>query len=184
MQVTMAEKQVADFMHIDPKILGIRLATEADIPTITEIYNEAVLNGVATFDTETKSIENRMDWFKQRQKQHPVMVACVGDKVAAWASLNKWSDRAAYDGTAEVSIYVHRDYKGQGIGSLLFAELVNQGEKLGLHYLLSRISQGNDLSIRLHQRNGFAIVGVMHEVGQKFGSYIDVTLMEKVFKNN
>lgn len=184
MQVTMVEKLGKVFMRIDQNVVSFRLATEADIPAITEIYNEAVLNGVATFDTEIKTLENRLIWFKQRGKQHLVMVASVGDIITAWASLNQWSDRAAYDGTAEVSIYVHFQYRDKGIGSVLFTDLINRAEKLGLHYLLSRISQGNDLSIRLHERNGFTIVGIMHEVGQKFGSYIDVTLMEKVFKNN
>jgi phosphinothricin acetyltransferase len=67
------------------------------------------------------------------------------------------------------------------VGSILFPALIAEAKKVGLHYLLARITQGNDLSIRLHQRNGFTTIGVMHEVGFKFGKFLDVTLMEQVF---
>jgi phosphinothricin acetyltransferase len=103
--------------------------------------------------------------------------------MVGWASLTRYSDRAAYNGTAEVSVYIHANHCAKGIGSVLFAHLIKEAELLGLHYLISRITQGNETSIRLHQRNGFTLVGVMHEVGYKFGSYLDVTIMERVFKN-
>ncbi|MCF8253437.1 MAG: GNAT family N-acetyltransferase [Bacteroidia bacterium] len=170
-------------MRIDISELQIRNAGLSDVAAITDIYNEAITNGVATFDTEIKSIEDRIVWLNQHGKKHPVLVACFEGKVVAWASLSKWSDRAAYDGTAEVSIYVHQEFRDMGVGSILFAELVSLSESLGLHYLLSRITQGNETSINLHIRNGFSLVGVMHEVGHKFCSYLDVTLMEKVLKN-
>lgn len=167
-------------MPIEPHEIDIRNANLVDIAAITEIYNEAVLNGVATFDTEPKSIENRLEWLNQHDAKHPVLVACLNHEVVAWASLSRWSDRSAYDGTAEVSVYVHQHHRSKGIGSILFKHLVQQAETLGLHYLLSRISEGNETSIRMHLRNGFSTIGVMHQVGNKFGQYLDVTLMEKV----
>ncbi len=180
MQGTTGVNRGRDFMHIDAQELHIRNASLVDIAAITDIYNEAVLNGVATFDTETKSIENRLEWMQQHDAKHPVLVASLHNEIVAWASLSKWSDRAAYDGTAEVSVYVHHLHRAKGIGSILFEKLVKQAESLGLHYLLSRISEGNETSIRLHLRNGFTTVGVMHQVGYKFGQYLDVTMMEKV----
>jgi phosphinothricin acetyltransferase len=181
MQVTMAKKVEKVFMRIKPEQLQIRLATLSDLPVITEIYNEAVLNGVATFDTEAKSLDDRKIWFNNHGAQHPILVAYFEEALCAWASLNRWSDRSAYDGTAEVSIYVHHEFRDRGVGSILFPALIAEAKKVGLHYLLARITQGNDLSIRLHQRNGFTTIGVMHEVGFKFGKFLDVTLMEQVF---
>jgi phosphinothricin acetyltransferase len=160
----------------------IRLANIGDIGSITEIYNEAVLNGVATFDTQEKTVEDRIAWFNSRRPIHPVLVAQLNDEVIGWASLNQWSDRSAYDGTAEVSIYMHHAYRDQGVGGILFKELIEQARTLNLHYLLSRITEGNEKSIALHLKNGFSIVGVMHEVGNKFGRYLDVTIMEKIIK--
>jgi phosphinothricin acetyltransferase len=168
---------------MNPNNILIREAGISDLPGITEIYNEAVLNGVATFDTDIKTIENRRDWLMQHGGKYPVLVAFVNNEMVGWASLSRYSDRAAYDGTAEVSVYIHANYRAKGIGSILFSDLISKAEMLGLHYLISRITQGNDTSIRLHQRNGFNIVGVMHQVGYKFGSYLDVTIMERVFKN-
>ncbi|MBC7382186.1 MAG: N-acetyltransferase [Bacteroidia bacterium] len=170
-------------MHIEPTEIAIRPASIVDIAAITEIYNEAVINGVATFDTEVKSIENRIEWLKQHDATHPVLVACINNEVVAWASLSRWSDRSAYDGTVEVSVYVHQNHRAKGIGSYLFENLIHLAHNLGLHYLMSRISQGNETSVRLHERNGFKKVGIMHEVGYKFGQYLDVTIMEKVFNN-
>jgi L-amino acid N-acyltransferase len=179
----MVKNRREDSMLIETSNLQIRNAGISDITAITEIYNEAVINGVATFDTEIKSVDDRINWLNQHGGKYPVLVASFEGNVIAWASLSKWSDRAAYDGTAEVSVYVHHDFRGRGVGSYLFSNLVSISESLGLHYLLSRITQGNETSINLHIRNGFSIVGVMHEVGHKFGSYLDVTLMEKVLKN-
>jgi phosphinothricin acetyltransferase len=171
------------FMHINAKDILIREAGMSDLPAITEIYNEAVLNGTATFDTEIKSIDNRRDWLNQHGGKHPVIVAFYEHEMLGWASLTKYSDRSAYDGTAEVSVYIHANHRAKGVGSILFEDLIHRAQLLGLHYLISRITQGNETSIRLHQRNGFNLVGVMHEVGYKFGSYLDVTIMERVFKN-
>jgi L-amino acid N-acyltransferase YncA len=179
----MGKNRAKGFIHMNPNNILIREAGISDLPGITEIYNEAVLNGVATFDTEIKTIENRRDWLMQHGGKYPVLVAFVNNEMVGWASLTRYSDRAAYNGTAEVSVYIHANNRAKGIGSILFAHLISKAEMLGLHYLISRITQGNDTSIRLHQRNGFNIVGVMHQVGYKFGSYLDVTIMERVFKN-
>lgn len=173
---------VGGFMSTISSQVVIRVAVLEDLPAITDIYNEAIQNGVATFDTEVKSVDNRKSWFLNRTDAQPILVATQLNQVVAWASLNPWSDRAAYNETAEVSIYVHKDYRGKGIGGGLFEALMQKAEKVGLHYLLSRITEGNQISIDLHLQHGFSVVGVMHEVGFKFGKYLDVTLMEKIIK--
>lgn len=178
----MAEKLVEGFTLMNKKDVFIRPACLNDIVSITEIYNEAVLNGVATFDTQEKTVDDRIVWFSNRRPIHPVLVAQLNDEVIGWASLNQWSDRSAYDGTAEVSIYIHHQFRDKGVGSILFKELIDHATTLKLHYLLSRITEGNEKSIALHLKNGFSIVGVMHEVGNKFGRYLDVTIMEKIIK--
>ncbi len=162
-------------------MLNIRPATEKDIPIMTEIYNEAILNTTATFDTEIKSIDDRLLWFRMHDAKHPVIVATFNDQVIGWASLNRWSDRIAYDCTAEVSLYVHVDFRNYGTGKRLLEMLTIEGERVGLHTLLARITEGNEKSIYLHERLGFEIVGTLREVGEKFGKYLDVIMMQKVF---
>ena len=164
-------------------MLTIRPAAQNDVPAITEIYNDAILNTSATFDTETKTTTDRMQWFLNHDSKHPVLAAEISGTTIGWASLTMWSDRCAYEGTAEVSVYVHKDFRSKGVGKRLLEILVLEGEKCGLHYLLARITEGNEASIHLHEQFGFSHIGIMHEVGFKFGKFLDVHLMERVFKN-
>lgn len=164
--------------------IQLRPANVNDVKSITNIYNEAILKTTATFDTEPKSFEERLHWFNQHDSGHPVIVAECNGVVAGWASLSRWSDRCAYEKTSENSVYVGHEFQGKGIGKMLLSRLVSEAEKSGTHYILARITEGNEFSIRLHKAFGFEIVGVMHEVGYKFGKFLDVTLMEKVFKHN
>jgi len=165
-------------------MLHIRQASLNDIPFITDIYNDAILNTTATFDTEIKTIESRAEWFLAHDENHPVLAGEIDNKVIGWASLTRWSDRCAYDKTSEISVYVDKAFRGKGIGKQLLEQLVLQGEKNGTHYMLARITQGNEASIHIHELFGFRHVGVMKEVGFKFGKFLDVHLMEKVFPLN
>lgn len=161
-------------------MLTIRPATQADVHRITEIYNEAIQNSTATFDTEIKTHENRMNWFNQHDDKHPVLVALENDKVIGYATLSAWSDRCAYDGTAEVSVYVDRNYRGRGTGKKLLEVLTLEGEKRGLHNLISRITEGNLNSIHIHELMGYEHIGVIREAGKKFGKLLDVHMMQKL----
>jgi phosphinothricin acetyltransferase len=165
-------------------MLSIRPASEKDIHRITEIYNEAIQNTTATFDTDIKTIEDRLEWFRGHDEKHPVLVAEFEGRVIGFASLTRWSDRCAYDGTAEVSLYVDHNYRGRGTGKQLLEVLTLEGEKAGLHNLVSRITQGNLSSIHLHELFGFIHIGVMKEAGMKFGKFLDVHFMQKLLNRN
>jgi L-amino acid N-acyltransferase len=161
----------------------IRRAGKDDIPAITAIYNEAIRTTTATFDTEEKTLVEQEAWFRDHGRKNPVMVAEHEGRIVAWASLSKWSDRCAYKDTAEVSLYVAEDQRGKGIGTELLRRVLAEGERSGLHSVIARITQDNDVSLRLHASLGFVPIGVMHEVGEKFGRRLDVHLMEKIFES-
>src|SRR5689334_23168715 len=91
----------------------IRRAELADASAIADIYNEAILTTTATFDTEPKSVEDRVQWLQSHDERHPVLVAVVDGTVVGWASLTRWSERRAYDETAETSFYVHSSQRGR-----------------------------------------------------------------------
>lgn len=162
-------------------MIEIRAAVLNDLQSITDIYNEAVLHTTATFDTEIKTLDNRIDWFNQHGAQHPVLVAIVKGEVAAWASLSRWSDRAAYDTTAEESVYVQKEFRNKGIGKQLLKAIVAEGARTGKVNLIARITTDNQSSIHIHRQCGFADVGVLTKVGNKFGRYLDVLMMQKIF---
>ena len=109
------------------------------------------------------------------------MVAEQEGTITGWASLSPYSERAAYDRTVEVSVYVHKDYRGNGIGSQLLELITLQGKECGNHTVISRITQGNAISVHLHEKFGYRIVGTLKECGFKFGSYLDVIILQLVY---
>ncbi|HET8945294.1 MAG TPA: GNAT family N-acetyltransferase [Dehalococcoidia bacterium] len=153
----------------------VRPATEADVPAITEIYNYEVLNGWATFDLEPKSIEDRLEWFRETVHPHFIIVAEEAGEVVGWGCLRAFHERAAYRFTAQNSVYVHQDHRGRGVGRLLLAGLIEWGREHGFHSIMAGISQDNPASDRLHQSLGFECVGTEREVGYKFERWLDVT---------
>lgn len=163
-------------------MVKIRKATLKDLEEITKIYNEAILKTVATFDTTIKSLEEQKTWFENHGSKNPIMVAEENKLVIGWASLSQYSDRCAYSDTAEISLYVKEKYQGKGIGKKLMESILIEGEKVGLHVVIARITQGNKLSVHLHKEFGFKHIGVIKEVGKKFGKLLDVYLMEKIYK--
>ena len=162
-------------------MLTIRKATLEDLCAITEIYNEAILQTVSTFDTEPKTIKEQETWFADHDDKHPIFVAEQDGFVVGWASLSRWSDRCAYSDTAEVSLYVNREHRGKGIGRKLLKAIIEEGRMNGLHTVIVRIAEGNETSIYLFKNEGFEFVGVMKEVGRKFGRLLDVCMMQKIF---
>jgi phosphinothricin acetyltransferase len=162
--------------------LAIRPATLDDLPAITDIYNQAILHTVATFDTETKTAEGQRGWFEQHGEKHPILVAVQEGGVVGWASLSLWSDRCAYSDTAEVSLYIDERHRGKGIGRQLSEAIIKAGHNAGLHTLVARITEGNAASIHIAESQGFEHIGVMREVGRKDGRLLDVHMMQKIYK--
>jgi L-amino acid N-acyltransferase YncA len=162
-------------------MLTIREAKLPDLGAITEIYNEAILKTAATFDTQPKTPEEQKSWFAEHGPKYPMIVAEQDGHVVGWASLSMWSDRCAYTDTAEGSLYVKEEYQGKGIGRKLLEAIIQAGQKAGLHNVVARITEGNEVSIHLCESVGFEHIGVMKEVGRKFGKLLDVNLMQKIY---
>lgn len=161
----------------------IRDATDADLPSIFEIYNRHVVHGIATFDTSPRTVETHADFLSKRDlSKHPVIVA-VNDRgeVVGYASLSQWSDKCAYARAAEFSVYVRDDAHGRGVGKALAQAVFARAPKGGVFVALSRIAIGPETvpSVRLHEKLGFERIGVQRRVGEKFGRILDVLLMEK-----
>jgi L-amino acid N-acyltransferase YncA len=159
----------------------IRHAVAADAAAISRIYNQAVLNTTATFDTEPESVEARERWLAAHDDpRHPVLVAEVDGEVVGWASLSTWSDRCAYAASVESSAYVDEAWAGKRIGTRLSEAVLEAGRAAGVHAILARICTENVASLAMAKRLGFTEVGVLHEVGWKFGRWLDVAMLEKL----
>ena len=162
-------------------MISVRYATENDLTAVTEIYNEAILTTTATFDTEPVTEAQQRLWLAEHDARYPVLVAERDGIVVGWASLSRWSGRCGYADTAEISLYVKSEQHGNGIGKKLIVEIIQAGQEAGLHSVLARIAEGNEISVHLHHTVGFELVGVIREVGHKFGRWLDVHLMQKIY---
>ena len=161
--------------------LQIRPAKADDLPRIVAIYNHYVLHTHVTFDTEVVAVLQRLEWFDTFSSfgPHRLVVAQSGEQVVGYASSSRFKVRQAYDTSVEVTIYVHPDAKRMGIGRILYGRLFELLAEEDLHRAFAVITLPNDASIKIHETFGFAHVGTLHEVGQKFDRYWDVAWYEK-----
>ncbi|MCS6776806.1 MAG: N-acetyltransferase family protein [Chloroherpetonaceae bacterium] len=159
--------------------LTIRPATEADLPAILEIYNEAIVNSTATADEDPQNLEQRADWFRARQEAgYPVFVAEGAGAVIGWSALSAFRPHSGYRFTAEVSVYIAAGHRGRGIGARLLAALIDAARSRGLHTLVSVIDGSNMASVRLHRRFGFQLAGNVRQAYHKFGRWHDAVYLQ------
>ncbi|TFK94696.1 GCN5-related N-acetyltransferase [Polyporus arcularius HHB13444] len=161
-----------------------RDATEADLAAIVEIYNDEILPGTATFHTEPQTIADRAQWFKSIQTEnYPCLVAEVEDpttqakRTVAWCNLWHYNMRPAYDGTAELSLYVHKDFRACGVGAKLLEQTLQETRKQGgrFHTIIAGVTTDNSRRTRFWAEHGFELRGTLTEVGRKFGMWLDVS---------
>lgn len=155
----------------------IRRARVEDLQELLDIYNYEVVNGVATFDEVPVTYEQRKEWFEAHQGKYILLVEELDGKIAGYASVSKLFPKPAYDISGEVSIYIGKEFRGQGIGKALLKELLVQVEKeRNFVSLFSLITGTNEASIHLHENLGFTYAGAMKESGMKFGKHLDVVI--------
>ena len=160
--------------------MEIRRAEAGDLPALVDIYNYEVVHGIATFDTEPVALAARRTWLEAHNRDnHPLFVAVRNGAVAGYVSLSTFSAKPAYDGTVEVSLYVAPEQRGAGVGRALLEYIVAWARAdARTHALISIITAGNAVSLRLHERLGFRHCGTLREVGWKFGRWLDVEYYE------
>ena len=158
--------------------MSIRLATMDDLPDIVSIYNEFI-DTTVTMDTNKTTIEGKTNWFTNHSPAYPLTcyVSPTGE-ITGWASLSKWSEKLGYRFTVENSIYISKKYQKQGIGSKLLLDSITRAKELRYHCIVSRIDSENTISLSLHQKLGFSIIGNMRELGFKFNRYIDIIILQ------
>ncbi len=152
--------------------LDIRLAAAADVPAITEIYNQAIALKSATADTAPVSVDERRAWLAGHDaRRYPVFVADQAGAVLGYASLSPYRPgRGALRHTAEISYYIRAGFRGLGIGSRLVAHAIAQCPRLGLKTLFAIILDINAESVRLLEKFGFRQWGHLPGVAELDGA--------------
>jgi L-amino acid N-acyltransferase YncA len=160
--------------------MKIRDLRPQDWPDVVRIYEEGMLTGNATFETQLPSWEA---WDAGHLAEHRLVVT-LDDEVVGWAALSPYSDRECYRGVAEESIYMAESARGLGFGRQLLAALVASTEAAGIWTLQAGIFPENEASIALHVALGFRVVGVRERLGRSRGVWRDVVLLERRSETN
>lgn len=166
----------------DARPVVVRDATGADLDAMAAIYDEQVRTSLATFDTEPRGAAYLGEKLAAVDEGNVVLVACGPDgEVLGYAFSGPFRPRPAYAGTKEVSVYLAAPVRGRGLGRTLYAALLARLDAApSVHTQLAVIALPNDASEALHRSFGFERVGVLREVGHKFGSYVDTAWWQRL----
>ena len=158
----------------------IRNATPADIPVITRIYRQAVLEGTATFELDPPDeaeMTKRMGTLLAGG--FPYIVTEEGGAILGYAYAGPFRTRPAYRFTVEDSIYIAPGAHRRGVGRALLAELIAQSTRRNFRQMVAVIGDSANLSsIGLHKAMGFAMTGTFYDTGYKFGRWLDSVMMQ------
>ncbi|WP_441349078.1 GNAT family N-acetyltransferase [Streptomyces sp. NTH33] len=150
--------------------------TDAHADEILAIYQAGIDEGNATFETAAPTWQA---FDVAKLPEHRFVALDEHGVVLGWVAATKVSDRCAYAGVVEHSVYVHPDARGRGVASALLEALIDSTEAAGIWTLQSGIFPENTASIALHERAGFRVIGVRERIGRHHGRWRDVVLVER-----
>ncbi len=160
--------------------ITVRDADLDDAAALALIYNQGIVDRIATLETEERSPEERRSWLEARESRHPVIVAEADGVVVGFGSLNLFNPRKAYDHVADFSLYVERSWRGRGVGGRLLHTLIDRARRIGYHKLVLSAFPFNPAGVALYRKFGFRVVGVYKEQGLLDGRWVDTVIMEKL----
>jgi len=154
--------------------MRVRDATPEDAAAICRIYNPYVADTVVTFEHDAVPAADMAARIREVRTGYPWLVAEAQGEVAGYAYASRWRARAAYDQTAETTIYLDPVAQRRGIAYPLYVALLDALRAAGMHAAIGCIALPNEASVALHEKCGFRKVGHFPEVGRKFDRWVDV----------
>jgi L-amino acid N-acyltransferase YncA len=155
----------------------VRAAAAGDAAAVAAIYNAGIRERSSTFETR----EREAGEIAERIGSEAVFLVAVADgRVAGFAATSAYSERQAYAGVAECSVYVDPELRGRGLGTQLLEGLAAEAERGGFHKLLGKLFASNEASMRLVAQCGFRVVGTHERHGRLDGEWRDVILVERI----
>jgi phosphinothricin acetyltransferase len=157
-----------------------RVADISDLPEIVSIYNSTVASRMVTADTEPVTVESRKAWFKAHDPaRRPLWVIVLHERIAGWISYQSFYGRPAYNGTIELSIYLHSDFRGKGLGSKALDYAISRAGDYHVKAMIGIIFSHNIPSLRLFETKGFEHWGELPEIAEIDGKKLSVTILGK-----
>ena len=168
--------------------ITIRRVSSDDARELLDIYSYYVAETAVSFEYEPPTVEEFCARIEKTLEKYPYLAAESGGHIIGYAYAAELSPRAAYSRCAELTVYVHRDHRREGIGKRLYSELETILGKMGVLNLYARIAVPADKedeyltssSVDFHEHIGFVRVGMYHSCGYKFGRWYDMVTAEKL----
>jgi len=164
------------------QMMKIRLATPDDAESILKIYAPFIRDTAITFETEVPSAEDFSRRIERVLERYPYLVSIVDGEIVGYAYASRLRERAAYEYSVELSVYILPRYHGAGIARKLYDCLFALLREQGYVNSCAGYSEPNEKSARFHKKYGFTPVGTYHGVGYKFGRWVDVTWTERAIR--
>lgn len=166
----------------------IRPADKNDLPQLLMIYNRVIETSTAVYKDDPITLAEREAWFEDyREGGWPILVAVTSEqedsaaKVLGYSSFGPFrSHFGGYRFSVEHTVHITEDARGSGVGSDLLNALFPIARQKDKHVMIGAIDADNQGSIRFHEKHGFEQVGHMHQVGFKFGRWLDLVWMQKI----
>lgn len=152
-------------------------ATVNDMPIIVEIYNSTIPGRMVTADTEPVIVSDKLAWFHAHNPHtRPLWMVRHNEAVIGWVSYSNFYGRPAYDGTAELSIYLHPSARNKGYGKNILKHCITQASSLGIRTLLGFIFSHNAPSIYLFKNAGFEEWGMLKDIAIMDGKHFSLSI--------
>lgn len=160
--------------------MKIRLAQLEDLPQISYIYNEAILNSNAVYDENPKSEADMLVWWETKQKfSLPIVVIEQNNQIAGYGSFGQFRPWEGFRFCAEHALYVHPNYRGKGLGKVLLTQLIHLATEKNFKSMIAGIDAANEASIQLHLKMGFEKIGTFKNAGFKKDTWLDLMMFQK-----
>jgi L-amino acid N-acyltransferase len=162
---------------MDP-LYKIRPAAADDADAIRAIRNDVIERSTAMWTTQRLTLRDGKAWLEENLDRRSAFVAEANGEVIGFANWSPWRPKDGYRHTVEDSVYLVAGHQGRGIGAELLRTLITGASGSGAHVMMACIEATNAPSVALHARQGFEVVGTAREVGNKFGRWLDLTMMQ------
>ena len=163
----------------------IREVEVKDLMKVLQIYNQGIEDRIATLETRTKDQDYIHSWFLHRQGRYVGLVAEDEERnIVGWAAISPYNPRDAYRGVGEISVYIHRDFRGKGIGQRLLKQLEIEASNHDFYKLVLFTFPFNSIGQGLYNKLKYRQVGIFKNQGILDGEFVDVMAMEKILCAN
>jgi L-amino acid N-acyltransferase len=162
--------------------MELKNCTRHHAAPILDILNEAIVNSTALYDYTPRTIQNMEQWFDNKEKGSYPVIGLFNENgiLVGFGSYGAFRAWPAYKYTVEHSLYIHKDFRGNGFGRIILSEIISQAGKQNYHNLIAGIDSTNQISITLHKSLGFEYCGIIKHAGYKFSRWLDLEFYQLI----